>query len=280
MNFIAIRTFLMIVETGNLNRAAERLNVTQSTVTARLNALETDIGQPLVHRRKSGAELTSAGFTFHRYAQVMSDLWRQAKAETALPEATVTICNIGCHFDLWADLGQTFLETVRHEHPDVALAAWPGEQTDIDRWLDIGLIDAAFCYAPSLREGTAVTRLGEDRIVLVCSQPDTEALGRDDYIYVDSGEEVRRLYAAAYPGRPSPAVTFGCAVWGREHLLRHGGAAYLPERLVHTELAAGSLHRAGSAEIFSRTAYFVMRRRMEEAWPWLRTTLEAARARL
>lgn len=280
MNFTAIRTFLTIVETGNLNRAAERLNVTQSTVTARLNALEEELGQPLVHRRKSGAELTSAGFTFHRYAQVMSDLWRQAKTETALPEATVSICNLGCHFDLWADLGRTFLETVRRQNPDVAIAAWPGEQTDIDRWLDIGLIDAAFCYAPSLREDTVVTRLGEDRIVLVASEADPEPLGRTDYIYIDSGEEVRRLYAAAYPGRPSPAVTFGCAVWGLDHLVRHGGAAYLPERLVHDRLASGDLHRASGAQSFSRTAYFVMRRRMEEAWPWLQATIETAKARL
>ena len=36
MNLYEIRTFLAIVETGQLNRAAEQLNVTQSTVTARL----------------------------------------------------------------------------------------------------------------------------------------------------------------------------------------------------------------------------------------------------
>ncbi|MDH3604499.1 MAG: LysR family transcriptional regulator, partial [Candidatus Tectomicrobia bacterium] len=85
MNITALKTFLAIVETGNLVRAAEHLNVTQSTVTARVSNLEHDLGQRLFHRRKSGAELTTSGFKFQRYAQQMTDLWRQARQETSLP---------------------------------------------------------------------------------------------------------------------------------------------------------------------------------------------------
>ena len=46
---------------------------------------EAEIGQKLLHRHKSGAELTSAGFKFMRYAEVMTQLWRQARAEKKLP---------------------------------------------------------------------------------------------------------------------------------------------------------------------------------------------------
>ena len=46
MNLQSLATFLAIIETGSLVRAAERLNVTQSTVTARLKALEDHLGHP------------------------------------------------------------------------------------------------------------------------------------------------------------------------------------------------------------------------------------------
>ena len=56
MSFDEIRTFLAIIETGSLVAASRRLHVTQSTVTARMNALEAELGQKLLHRVKSGAE--------------------------------------------------------------------------------------------------------------------------------------------------------------------------------------------------------------------------------
>ena len=85
MNLTALQTFLAIVETGSLVRASDRLNVTQSTVTARLKSLEDEIGQILITRQKSGAVMTAAGGRLKRYAETMMDLWRQAQQETSLP---------------------------------------------------------------------------------------------------------------------------------------------------------------------------------------------------
>jgi DNA-binding transcriptional LysR family regulator len=53
MNLDALRTFLEVIETRSLVAASRRLHVTQSTVTARLNSLEEEIGQKLLHRGKS-----------------------------------------------------------------------------------------------------------------------------------------------------------------------------------------------------------------------------------
>ena len=50
MNLSTIETFLAIAECGQLNRAAKRLHVTQSTVTTRLNSLESELGQTLFQR--------------------------------------------------------------------------------------------------------------------------------------------------------------------------------------------------------------------------------------
>lgn len=50
-----IETLLAIVETGSLVRAAERLSVSQSAVTTRLQSLEQELGHTLVRRQKSGS---------------------------------------------------------------------------------------------------------------------------------------------------------------------------------------------------------------------------------
>ena len=55
MKLSALQTFLTIIETGSLSRASEKLNVTQSTITARLQALEDDFAVLVVARHEVGA---------------------------------------------------------------------------------------------------------------------------------------------------------------------------------------------------------------------------------
>ena len=66
MNIVVLKTFLAVVQTGNLNKAAELINVTQSTVTARLDALDSELGQALLVRSRKGTQLTKAGFQTER----------------------------------------------------------------------------------------------------------------------------------------------------------------------------------------------------------------------
>src|SRR6056297_673172 len=139
MNLTVLQTFLTILEAGSLVRASERLNVTQSTVTARLKALEDDLGQPLINRHKAGVTPTAAGQRLRRYAETMSDLWHQARQETSLPTSVSAVCNIGCHGDLWPALGERLFEEIRASRPGVALSVWLGGQTDLKHWIDSGL---------------------------------------------------------------------------------------------------------------------------------------------
>jgi DNA-binding transcriptional LysR family regulator len=89
MNLAALETFLAVVDAGNLNKAAERLNVTQSTVTARLDALDDALddalGQKLLVRSRKGAQLTKAGFAFQRHAELIVRTWEQGQKAVGLP---------------------------------------------------------------------------------------------------------------------------------------------------------------------------------------------------
>ncbi|MFO0993273.1 MAG: LysR family transcriptional regulator [Hyphomicrobiales bacterium] len=278
MNLEELKTFLAVVEAGSLIAASRRLNVTQSTVTARINALEDEIGQKLLHRNKSGAELTSPGFKFKRYAELMVQLWRQARYEVSLPKGFVGVCNLGLDFDLWDDAGRTFLEFARAEAPGVALAIWPGEQRQLDRWLSIGLIDVAFCYAPQSGGNFATRTLLDDELILVSDKPMTAPDLGPSYVYVDHGEEFRRLHAAAYPGDTTSALTIASSQWAIDHLLRSGGAGYITRRHAKPWLAAGRLHHVAMAPHFTRRAYVVEVAQATAAWPWFEAAIAAVHA--
>jgi DNA-binding transcriptional LysR family regulator len=53
------RTFLTVVEAGNFISAAERLHVSQSTVSTRIHTLEDLLGCVLFVRNKAGTTLTA-----------------------------------------------------------------------------------------------------------------------------------------------------------------------------------------------------------------------------
>ena len=61
MDITLIRTFLEVAATGSFVNASERLFVTQSAVSLRVQRLEDSLGKPLFVRSKAGAELTAAG---------------------------------------------------------------------------------------------------------------------------------------------------------------------------------------------------------------------------
>jgi DNA-binding transcriptional LysR family regulator len=273
MNLAALQTFLAIVETRSLVRASEQLNVTQSTVTARLKTLEEELGQTLIIRQKSGAMLTASGQRLRRYAEAMTQLWAQARQETALPDQTDEICNLGCHPDLWAGLGRDFFDLVRKTQPHAALSVWTGTAKEMDDWLEMGLVDVALTYAPSVRGPQQVHALGTDRLVLVASRAQASAAADPDYVFVEAGDPFGREHATVYADTPATRLSFGSAVLGLEHILRAGGSAYLPERIAAPYVHRGRLFQI-DAQVFDRPLFLVANTAAVQDWPWFDDAVE------
>jgi len=64
-----VEGFLEVARRGNVSRAAEAMFLTQPTLTARLHALEKELGEPLFARTRRGMRLTDAGRAFLPYAE-------------------------------------------------------------------------------------------------------------------------------------------------------------------------------------------------------------------
>jgi LysR family transcriptional regulator, flagellar master operon regulator len=276
MNIEELHTFLEVIKTQSLIAAARHLHVTPSTVTARITALEEKLGQRLLHRRKSGAALTSAGFKFQRYAELMTQAWRQARYEIALPPGVEGVCNAGLEFDLWHDVGSRFLDHVREHAPGIVVAMWPGEQRQLQRWLDMGLIDIAFCFVPHTGEAYTSRLLFEDELIMVSAHADQSAVLDSAYIYVDHGDEFRRQHAEAFPEARPSSITIAASDWALEYVLRSNSKGYLPARVASPLLRSGRLHHIKGASAFSRRVYVVERAHATRSWTWYGAAISAS----
>ncbi len=75
MEFRHLESFLVVADELNVGRAAERLHMTQPTLSRQIAALERDVGVPLFHRVKRRFTLTPAGEVFRDSAR---DIVRRA----------------------------------------------------------------------------------------------------------------------------------------------------------------------------------------------------------
>ena len=76
-----IEVFVAIVKENGFTRAAERLGITQPTVSLHLQTLEKELGVKLIDRDGRKVMLTPAGRIFYKYAQQIVDLVDKAKLE-------------------------------------------------------------------------------------------------------------------------------------------------------------------------------------------------------
>lgn len=88
MDAIDLKTFEIVARVGNITKAAALLNTVQSNVTARIQALEFELGVLLLHRHARGVTPTIAGQKLLPYALRFAHLLAEAKSavnETAPP---------------------------------------------------------------------------------------------------------------------------------------------------------------------------------------------------
>ncbi len=268
MNLTFLQTFITIIETGSLVRASQKLNVTQSTITARLKTLEDELGQSLLIRKKSGVTLTPVGTKLLRYARIMTGLWRQARFEAALPAGLQSVCTFGCNPALWPGPGKTFFEGVFSGHPEMAVSVQQGRDSDLESWLASGRVDVILTYGTTTRGDQTAHALPPDTLLLYSDRPDTAIKSDPGYIFVDHGEEYRRQHGESYHDAGVARISFNDSDWALSHLLNRGGSAYLPESLAQPHVEAGRLYVLSDAPVYTRKKTLIVNDAAADNWQW------------
>ena len=253
-----IQTFLEVSDCGNFNLAAENLNVTQSTVSARVKSIEDRFGRTLFSRSHTGVQLTSAGQHFREYAINIYRLWQQAQQRISLPENFTHGIGLGSQVSLWDSLILDWIPWMRKNANNVAVHVEADYSPSLMRQLTNGLLDIGVMYNPRQTPGLMIEDLLVETLVMVAtSQREVSSGWVEDYVFVDWGRDFRALHGDAFPDMDTPAVSVGLGPMGLAYILENGGSGYFPIRVVHPHVDEGKLFYVTDAPTMKRPAFMV-----------------------
>ncbi len=265
MDTAGLKMFEAVARTGGMNRAAAELHTVQSNVTARIRALETELGCPLFERHSRGVALTPAGQRLRPYARRVA--WLLADAACAArddgePRGPLTIGSLETTAALRLS---PLIASYAAACPEVDLALRPGTTAELieavlDRRLEGAFVcgpvahpslteqvmfeeELALLAAPGLASIEAATQGGIARIVVLragCSYRQ-----RLEALLARRGIAVPRLLEFG-----TLEAIFGCVAAGL-------GITLLPRALVGPVWQSGrvSLHRLPPAEALVTTVF-------------------------
>lgn len=154
MDIEKLKALKVIVETGSITRAAERLGYSQPGLTGMLNRLEQEIGYPVLQRGSGGVSLTEAGEALMPHVErILQDsrALEQAIADHRPEERR--ILRIGSYTSISRNWLPQVLKGFGTEFPDVELTVKDGSCMDIEQWLMEGTIDVGLlsnCFSAPL----------------------------------------------------------------------------------------------------------------------------------
>lgn len=264
MDIELARTFLEIVSSGSFIRASERLNVAQTTVSARIRSLEDQLGRTLFIRHKGGATLTPAGEQFLRHAPMFVQLWQRTLHQVAVPPGRRAVLTVGSEVSLWQPLLLDWVRWMRRSLPDIALRVHVDLPQDLIGKVASGTIDVAIMYAPQHRPGLKIELLMEEELVLVTTDAEARFPGGADYVYMDWGPDFTLRHGTNFPDiTPDLFTDLGPLALG--YVLSVGGSGYFRMSAVKPHIAAGRLHLVPDMPQFSYPVYAVRSANADEA---------------
>jgi DNA-binding transcriptional LysR family regulator len=249
------RTFLAVIAAGSFVDAAQRLHVTQSTVSTRIQRLEQALGAELFVRNKAGTTLTPAGRQFQRHASLLMRTVEQARQEIGIVSGFRATLTVGARLGLWEELLLRWLPIFAALAPDVAVRAIIDFEDGLMNALIEGRASIGVMYTPQSRPGLTVELLFEERLVMVSTKASPPREPGSDYIYVDWGPEFFAQHTLAFPNFTGAALTVNTGWLGLQRLVAYGGSGYFPARMLREHELAGRLHRVADAPEFRLPAY-------------------------
>ena len=245
-----LRYFLAVVESGSFTRAAERVFVTQPTLSAGIKKLEAQVGQPLFERSSRRVFLTDAGTRFLPRAKAI--LHECNMAMQAVDDAPVRpVLRIGLLVTLPNRVMGRLLGAFHDANPSVTLEITDGTEQELlnrldDRSLDYAIsIDRGEGTYPALllkeeayvfivardhglsgRRHISAADLREERMIV---RSRCEVLSETSRYFTDHNVRPRLVYRTGNEGRALAMVAAGV------------GATVVPEGLVDDRVSSMTL---------------------------------------
>lgn len=192
-----ILTFLTIVKTKNISKAAEQLFISQSTTSQRLKSLENELGIQLIERHKGfkAIELTNEGTQFIEIAEQYHRLYNESQA---LKETSGKLhLSLGCSDNLTTYFFTPLLLNFAQDIPNLMMDVKILNSDEIYRFIEKKELDIGLLVNPMNNSCVFTKLLHEERMVVITSTnfpklhpPVTpEQLRPEQEIYLNWGSE-------------------------------------------------------------------------------------------
>ncbi|MDW8368828.1 MAG: LysR family transcriptional regulator [Geminicoccaceae bacterium] len=259
LNYHHLRLFRAVALEGNLTRAAQRLGLSPSALSAQLGALEERLGHPLFERRGRGLVLSEAGRIALEHAEVIFRTGEDLLATLRGHGRARAPLRVGALATLSRNFLLSFLRPVIGR-PDVELVIRIGSQAELLRGLESLAFDLVLTtLAPPRERGSrlVVHRLAEMGASLVgtparlgpAPAPLAVLLAREPLVLPTAETGLRTAFdalAARLELRPTIAAEVEDMATMRLLARADVGLALLPPVVVRDELARGELVEAAA----------------------------------
>ncbi|QRV22572.1 LysR family transcriptional regulator [Marinomonas foliarum] len=253
MDIEQARTFLEIIHAGTFAKAAERLYVTQTTVTARVQALESSLDCRLFVRNRAGAKLTKSGEAFVTPAKNMMEAWEQAKQLCGISDyqAQQTL-RIGGEISLWNPILIDWLLAMSDDMPHLVINSQVTTTDSLYQSLQKQEVDAIIVHSPRYLPGLIVEQIIEEKLIHVVSKQ-----RKTPDLFIEWGEEFTLQFDRCVPFNRRAAMQFSLGPMALKYMLAKGGNGYFRTRVVDRYLQEGRLHKVKGAAEFTYPIYLV-----------------------
>lgn len=164
-NIQLLRSFLAIIDSGSVMKAAQRLNCAQSTMSLRLQTLEERLGCALLERTSHPLTLTDKGSLIAAQARrVLAEHDKLIALALSPPLKTV---RFGIAEDYAGIQLATALETARSDHPDVKFDITCALSNDLVAMIEKGKLDLAIVTPSTPQKHSEI--LSQPPLLWVCS---------------------------------------------------------------------------------------------------------------
>lgn len=275
-----IDTFLDLMESRSFNRTAERMGITQSTVSARVKALEEAVGARLFQRSRAGTEPTTEALRLAPHARILRQEWTLARRSVEKRGAIALTMRISIQNDLaHAQLG-ALVADLRRLLPQAAFYIEPDYSTQMCTDLTTGVQDFGVMFSPKAQPGLYFESVGviPYRLISTHATQMTE-VDVERYIMAHFSPAFEAVHRAALPALSAAPVSVGQSS-AVESLLREiGGSGYVMEPRAKSMVESGQFHWVTDAPILEQPVYAAMheRHRTQRAY---RQMIQLVRARL
>ncbi len=163
-----LRTFLAVAETENFTRSAERLGISQPSISQQVKELETALRTVLFHRNGPRVRLTAVGHTFRDRAAIVLSKFSEACQSVADVEGLLFgHLDVGVIPALDVPWVPPVLERMAVEHPGIVVSVHERSSSDVETEVEAGRYEVGLGILSRTSPNLRYERLREDALCLV-----------------------------------------------------------------------------------------------------------------